>query len=118
MTKRDEATGLGDVPVSDQGDGASGAVKARWVQPQTRTELLERLAAARDLRVSERERENLCACAFTGITRLASDNVTLLAALKGLMQRLDSHFGGPNSSNDWQEQEMARAAIAQAEAHE
>lgn len=41
-----------------------------WVQPTSQTELLQRLADARDLAVDERERENLCACAHTEIERL------------------------------------------------
>ena len=38
-----------------------------WVQPRTREELLTRLAHARDLDVPARERENLCAAAYTEI---------------------------------------------------
>jgi len=38
-----------------------------WVQPRTREELLTRLADARDLDVPARERENLCAAAYTEI---------------------------------------------------
>jgi len=30
------------------------------------------------------------------------------------MTRLDSHFGGPDRSYDWYEQELARKAIAKA----
>lgn len=32
-------------------------------------------------------------------------------ALIDLSQRLDIHFGGPDYSQDWEEQEQARAAI-------
>lgn len=46
-----------------------------WVQPRTREELLMRLADARDLRVPERERENLCGAAHAEITRMANDMV-------------------------------------------
>src|SRR3972149_6026424 len=38
-----------------------------WVQPRTREELLTRLADARDLDVPAREREKLCAAAYTEI---------------------------------------------------
>lgn len=41
-----------------------------WVQPKDQDDLLARLADARDLNVPERERENLCACAYTEIRRL------------------------------------------------
>ena len=39
-----------------------------WHQPKDRAELLKRLAEARDMKVHERERENLCSCAFAWIT--------------------------------------------------
>lgn len=35
----------------------------------------------------------------------------LEAALSNLMRRLDDHFGGPNRSSDWKEQEDARKAL-------
>ena len=41
-----------------------------WVQPKTKGELLTRLAEARDLSVPERERENLCAVAYTYIRNM------------------------------------------------
>lgn len=41
-----------------------------WRQPTDQADLLARLADARDWDVPERERENLCACAHTEITRL------------------------------------------------
>lgn len=37
----------------------------------------------------------------------------LLEALERLVARLDAHYGG-DPTQDWQEQSMARAAIAQA----
>ena len=43
-----------------------------WVQPKTQAELMSRLADAVMLKVSERERENLCACALTEIRRLST----------------------------------------------
>lgn len=42
-----------------------------WVQPLGRAALLQRLADARDLEVSARERENLCSVALSDITRLS-----------------------------------------------
>lgn len=41
-----------------------------WVQPKDRAELLQRLLDARDLRVHERERENLCSVAHGEIRTL------------------------------------------------
>jgi hypothetical protein len=38
----------------------------------------------------------------------------LYAALERLVDRLDSHFGGPSRSSDWEEQEDARKALAKA----
>lgn len=38
----------------------------------------------------------------------------LYEALDGLVRRLDDHFGGPERSGDWQEQEVARATLARA----
>ena len=38
----------------------------------------------------------------------------LFEALEGLVNRLDSHFGGQDPSKDWKEQEQARAAISKA----
>ncbi len=41
----------------------------------------------------------------------------LLTALTALLARTDAHFGGPDKTHDWQEQEQARAAIARATGH-
>ena len=54
-----------------------------------RDELLARLADARDLTVSERERENLCAAAHTEITRLAKEMLALQAALEEAQQSVN-----------------------------
>ena len=35
----------------------------------------------------------------------------LRQALSNLMDRLDDHFGGPDRSYDWKEQEEARALL-------
>ena len=35
-----------------------------WVQPKDRAELIQRLLEAREYAVHERERENLCSCAY------------------------------------------------------
>ncbi|MCR4300849.1 MAG: hypothetical protein NUV51_04500 [Sulfuricaulis sp.] len=51
-----------------------------WVQPKNQDELLARLVEARDLKVPERERENLCACALTEIRRLQQETLDLHAA--------------------------------------
>jgi len=56
---------------------------------QTTDELLRRLADARDLNVSERERENLCAAAHTEITRLVKETLDLQAALEEAQQSTD-----------------------------
>ena len=42
-------------------------IAVTWMQPKNREDLLRRLADARDLSVPERERENLCACAYTAL---------------------------------------------------
>lgn len=36
-------------------------------------------------------------------------------ALTNLLARVDSHFGGPDASRDWKEQQEARAALAKAQ---
>jgi hypothetical protein len=46
--------------------------------------------------------------------RLIAAAPDLLAALKGLTERLDHHFGSPQTW-DWKEQAEARTAIAKAE---
>lgn len=55
-----------------------------WKQPKDTAELLDRLLAARDLAVPERERENLCGCAYTALTeaesRLSAIEKVLIAA--------------------------------------
>jgi hypothetical protein len=38
-------------------------------------------------------------------------NKELVEALENLMCRLDDHFGGPDRSYDWKEQELARAVL-------
>lgn len=53
-----------------------------WVQPAGTNALLDRLRIARDEAVPERERENLCSCAMTEITRLL-----------GLIDKRDSSLG-------------------------
>lgn len=50
----------------------------KWMQPVDRAELLQRLADARDLDVSARERENLCSTAHGEIVRLAEALQTLV----------------------------------------
>ena len=49
----------------------------RWVQPQTTTELINRLIEARDFNVHERERENLCSVAAAKITEMDDELVSL-----------------------------------------
>lgn len=46
--------------------------------------------------------------------RLISAAPELLEALKGLLRRIDDHFGSPDASHDWKEQEAARAALSKA----
>lgn len=60
-----------------------------WIQPKNQQELLLRLADARDLAVSERERENLCACAYTEIKRLQQETLDLHAAGCAESERAD-----------------------------
>lgn len=57
--------------------GPQTATPWTWVQPKNQAELLTRLADARDLDMTERERENLCACAYTEITRLQREILRL-----------------------------------------
>ena len=61
-----------------------------WVQPRDQNELLRRLADARDLDVAERERENLCACAYTEIKRLQQETLDLHAAGCAESERADA----------------------------
>ena len=49
------------------------------------------------------------------IVRAVNSHDALVAALRGLVDRLDDHFGGRDRSTDWREQEAARAALEQAE---
>jgi hypothetical protein len=51
----------------------------------TQDDLLSRLTNARDMNVPERERENLCACAYTAITRLQA----ALAEARRVLRRLE-----------------------------
>ncbi len=59
-----------------------------WKQPKDTEELLSRLADARDLAVPERERENLCACAFTALTEARA----ALAERDATVQRLEAEY--------------------------
>lgn len=63
-----------------------------WVQPRTTDELLARLHDAFDLAVHERERENLCSCAFIEIKRLVAENRDL---------RLELHVAVNECCNDY-----------------
>ena len=65
-----------------------------WVPPKNRDELLTRLAEARDLNVPERERENLCAVAYTVIVGLREDDIT--AACKARRLAADRGEACPN----------------------
>jgi hypothetical protein len=56
-----------------EGDYQMAVTPWTWVQPKNRDELLTRLADARDLNLPERERENLCACAYTEILKLVHE---------------------------------------------
>ena len=49
----------------------------KWTQPANDQELLERLAQARDYRVCERERENLCSVAHGRLAALLSDRCSV-----------------------------------------
>jgi hypothetical protein len=59
-----------------------------WKQPKDGQELLSRLADARDLDVPERERENLCGCAYTALRQQACELTTVKAEARETIARL------------------------------
>ncbi len=60
-----------------------------WVQPFDRDALLTRLLDARDLHVPQRERENLCGCAYTEIRQLQRELAAERATRAALEQALE-----------------------------
>jgi hypothetical protein len=44
-----------------------------WIQPRTLADILSRLRVARDCRVPERERENMCSVAHDTIAKLETE---------------------------------------------
>ena len=50
------------------------------------------------------------------IVKCVNAHDELVGVLSALMSRLDQHFGGPDSSGDWIEQERARTALEKARA--
>jgi len=61
-----------------------------WTQPASQQELLGRLANARDLRVPEREHENLHACAIKALADLPHKWMHAAARVQGLINTLDA----------------------------
>ena len=63
-----------------------------WQQPTDRADLVNRLAYARDLAVPDRERENLCGCAYTELRQqereLIEARTDLVAAQNALARRI------------------------------
>ncbi|MFA6063920.1 MAG: hypothetical protein WC736_15135 [Gallionella sp.] len=71
----------------------------KWVQPATLDDLLARLSDARDLKVPERERENLCAVSFDYLIKLRRENERMAAALDCAIPALSEASSDYNASN-------------------